>query len=62
MTRLEILVEEPSMEAALGEFMPRILQGRARWKSINMGSKGRLLKALPARLRAYRKRIDKGKI
>jgi len=60
MTRLEILVEEASMEAALREVMPRILQGRAHWKSINMGSKGKLLKALPKRLRAYRKRIDKG--
>ncbi len=60
MTRLEILVEEPSMEAALLEVMPRILKNRAQWKPINMGSKGKLLKALPARLRAYRKRIDNG--
>jgi len=60
MTRLEILVEEPSMEAALREIMPRILQDRARWKPINMGNKDKLLKALPARLRAYRKRIDNG--
>ena len=58
MTRLEILVEEPSMEAALREIMPKILRMRAHWKPINMGSKGKLLKALPARLRAYRKRID----
>ena len=57
---LEILVEEPSMEAALCEVMPKILQGRARWKPINMGSKGKLLNTLPARLRAYRKRINKG--
>ncbi len=60
MMRLEILVEEPSMEAALREFMPKILRGRAGWKPINMGSKDKLLKALPDRLRAYRKRIDKG--
>ena len=60
MTRLEILVEEPSMEAALLEVMPRILKNRAQWKPINMGSKGKLLKALPARLRAYRKRIENG--
>ncbi len=59
MKRLEILVEEPSMEAALREVMPKILHGRARWKPINMGSKNKLLKALPDRLRAYRKRIDK---
>ena len=60
MTRLEILVEEPSMEAALREVMPKILHGRAYWKSINMGSKSKLLKTLPARLRAYQKRIDNG--
>ncbi len=60
MTSLEILVEEPSMEAALREILPRILQDRARGKPINMGSKGKLLKALPARLRAYRKRIENG--
>lgn len=58
MTRLEILVEEPSMEAALRGIMPKVLQNRASWKSINMGSKSKLLKALPDRLRAYRKRID----
>ncbi len=60
MTQLEILVEEPSMEAALRELMPRIIHGRAHWKPINMGSKSRLLKALPERLRAYRKRIKNG--
>jgi len=60
MSRLEILVEEPSMEAALREIMPKLLQERASWKPINMGSKGRLLKALPARLRGYRQRIDNG--
>ncbi len=60
MTHLEILVEEPSTEAALREVMPKILHGRAHWKAINMGSKGRLLKVLPDRLRAYRKRIDSG--
>ena len=60
MISLEIIVEEPSMEAALREFMPGVLQGRAHWKAINMRSKGKLLKDLPARLRGYRKRIDKG--
>ncbi len=60
MTCLEILVEEPSMEAVLREVMPKILHGRAHWKSINMGSKSKLLKVLPGRLRAYRKRIDSG--
>ncbi len=60
MTRLEILVEEPSMEAVLREIMPRILNGRAQCKPINMRSKGNLLKKLPERLRAYRKRIENG--
>jgi len=57
---LEILVEEPSMEVALREIMPNILQGRARYKLINMGSKGKLIKGLPARLRGYRRRINNG--
>ena len=60
MVRLEILVEESSMEAALREIMPKLLQGRANWKPINMGSKGKLLRDLPARLRAYRSRIKNG--
>jgi len=60
MMQIEILVEEPSMEAALREIMPKILRGRASWKPINMGSKGKLLKALPKRLRAYRTRINQG--
>ncbi len=60
MTCLEILVEEPSMEAALRELLPRILPRRARFHLVNMKSKGRLLKKLPDRLKAYRKRIGNG--
>ncbi len=60
MMRLEVLVEEPSMEEALRHIMPRILRDRARFKTINMRNKGRLLKELPKRLRAYRKRIQGG--
>jgi len=60
MKQLEIIVEEPSMDAALREIMPGIVGGQARWKPVNMRSKGRLLKELPKRLKAYRKRIDKG--
>jgi len=58
--RLEVIVEEPSMEEALRHLLPRILQGRARWKAVNMRNKGRLLKELPKRLRAYRKRMESG--
>jgi len=60
MTRLEILVEEPSMEEALRHLLPKILQGRVHFKLINMRSKGRLLKELPNRLRAYRRRLSAG--
>jgi len=36
MKQLEIIVEEPSMDAALHEIMPRIVGGQARWKPVNM--------------------------
>lgn len=57
---IEVLVEEPSMEKALRHLLPKIVQGRARVKPINMRNKSRLLKELPNRLRAYRRRMDKG--
>ena len=60
MTQLEVLVEEPSMEEALRHLLLKILQGRANFKLINMRSKGRLLKELPNRLRAYRQRLLAG--
>lgn len=60
MSRLEVLVEELSMEEALRHLLPKIVQGRVQWKIINMRSKGRLLKELPSRLRAYRRRMDAG--
>jgi len=60
MMRIEILVEEPSAEEALRHLLPKIVSDRSRIKIINMGSKHKLLSALPARLRAYRQRIDKG--
>ncbi|MCG6867654.1 MAG: DUF4276 family protein [Gammaproteobacteria bacterium] len=58
--RLEVVVEEPSAEEALKHILPKIVGARARVKVINMRSKSRLLKELPARLRAYRKRIGRG--
>ncbi len=48
------------MEEALRQLLPRIVNGRATWKTINMRNKGRLIKELPKRLRAYRRQIDSG--
>lgn len=58
--RLEVIVEEPSAEEAMKYLLPKIVGTRAESKVINMRNKSRLLKDLPARLRAYRKRIDNG--
>jgi hypothetical protein len=60
MSRLEVLVEEPSMEEALRHLLPKIIGNRAKWKVINMRNKGRLMKELPNRLRGYKKLMDKG--
>jgi len=60
MSRLEVLVEEPSAEEALRHILPKIIARRAAFRLINMRSKGRLLRELPKRLRAYRRRIDQG--
>lgn len=62
MTQIEFLVEEPSAEEALRHVLPKLLRGRARWKLINLGSKYKLLKALPSRLAAYRDRIARGEL
>lgn len=59
---IDILVEEPSMEAALDYLAPRIIGGRATWKVINFGSKSKLLTKLPARLRGYRNRVQADEI
>lgn len=60
MTVLEVLVEEPSAQEAMRHLLPRIIGNRAGFRVINMRNKSRLLRDLPARLRAYRKRIWKG--
>lgn len=60
MRRIEVLVEEPSAEAALQVLLPRIVQGRARIKIINLGSKYALLKKLEERLRGYADRLKGG--
>jgi Domain of unknown function (DUF4276) len=58
MTHIEFQVEEPSMEALLDGLLPRLIGTRASWKVINYGSKHRLLKSLPARMRGYQKRLE----
>jgi len=58
--RIEFLVEEPSAEEALKHLLPKLVRQRAQWKLINLGSKYKLLNALPQRLAAYRRRIDQG--
>ncbi|MHA6718986.1 DUF4276 family protein [Sphingomonas sp. RS6] len=50
---IHIHVEEPSMEAFLRDFLPRVLPNTALWRPINHGSKPQLLKELPKRLRGY---------
>lgn len=58
--QIEFLVEEPSAEEALRHILPKLVRGRARWKLVNLGSKYKLLNALPDRLAAYRDRIARG--
>lgn len=61
MRHLEVLVEEESAEIALKtHLLPDIVQQRATFKVVNFGSKDKLRKNLEARLRAYKKRIEKG--
>jgi len=58
--QIEILVEEQSAEEALKHLLPRLIGNRAKWKLINLGSKYKLLGALPQRLAAYSQRIGQG--
>jgi len=58
--QIDILVEEPSAEAALRYLLPKIAQEKIPAHIINMRNKDNLLRKLPARLQAYRNRIDKG--
>lgn len=58
--RIDFIVEEPSAEEALRHLLPRLIGKRAKWKLINLGSKYKLLKVLPQRLAAYRRRIHAG--
>lgn len=58
--QIDFLVEELSAEETLRHILPKLMGKRARWKLINLESKYRLLKVLPARLAAYRDRIARG--
>lgn len=53
--RLEFLVEEPSMEAALGNLLPRMLPPEVESAVHNFNDKLNLLAKLPARLKGYSK-------
>lgn len=50
---LEVLVEEPSMEACLRELLPKILEGKATFSIYPSQCKQELIKVLPQRLRGY---------
>ena len=52
-THLEILVEEPSMEAFLRELLPKILGARGTFEIYAYQGKHDLLNKLGARLRGY---------
>ena len=57
---LEILVEEPSMEAFLRQLLPRLLGNRATFSIYPSQGKEDLLRNLPARLKAYAKFLPAG--
>jgi hypothetical protein len=57
---LEILVEEPSVEAALQELVPKIVGGEVSFNLITHQGKDALLKSLPNRLRGYRAWLPEG--
>jgi hypothetical protein len=58
---LEILVEEPSMEAALREILPKMIGGKS-FKITNYTDKPTFLNRLPNRLRAYKRSLQKSQI
>lgn len=52
---VEVLVEEPSAEAALQNLLPAILSSQASFQIFRHNGKQDLLSRLPSRLRGYRK-------
>lgn len=57
---LNIIVEEPSAEAAIKIIAPKIVPAGTKIKVVNLNSKAQLLRKLPDRLRGYAARIDNG--
>lgn len=57
LSRLELLVEEPSAEAALNHLLPKLLGPDLLFRVYPHQGKPDLLKKLPARLRGYRRWI-----
>lgn len=57
---LEFLLEEPSVEAFLDGFLPRVLPAGATWKLIQFQGKGDLLANLERRLKGYRNWLPAG--
>jgi hypothetical protein len=53
MPHIELLVEEPSAEAALSELLPKIIGDRATWTIHPHQGKKDLLTKLPSRLKGY---------
>ncbi|MEA4909169.1 MAG: DUF4276 family protein [Anaerolineaceae bacterium] len=54
MLHIEILVEEPSMEAALKNLLPRLLPPESTFRILTFQGKPDLLQKLPGRMRGYR--------
>ena len=57
--KLIVLLEEPSMEAALQVLLPKMLRQGMEFELRQFGSKTELLKRLPQRLEAYAKWLPK---
>lgn len=57
--KLIVLLEEPSMEAALQVLLPKMLRQGLEFELRQFGSKTELLKRLPQRLEAYAKWLPK---
>ncbi len=55
--RVDILVEEPSAKIALTILLPRVLPDKIRCYILDFQDKGRLLRELDDRLKAYKEWI-----
>jgi hypothetical protein len=59
LSHLEILIEEPSMEATLDRLLPKLI-GNTTFRIYAHNSKETLLRRLPGRLKAYRQMLQPG--